>query len=582
MKQTTHKKYLRGIRLLIRYLVPYIPRLLGILFLLSVATIGSVVAPLLLKQAIDVEIPQKNVSGVLWLSILLAVGLFISFIARYFQLRVTGYLGQSLLFSLRRDIFHKIQELPLKFFSKQQSGDTIQKITGNVDSVNSLLTEGIMRFFTMLFSLLAQSVIMFSINVPLAAIVSFGGLTIIVFLWFQGRILERELRGAFEREGSMSAVVQESLQGYKVVKAYSQESHFLDEINQKSSTYLSSTYSISMIGSLSEGIMGLVSMATGTVVVGMSLYLYGQNLLTTGTVVLFITYLTGYFRQLSGISELWLMIQRGIVASERIADLLHLKEDVHSEVGAFVPEGKVNGDVEFEDVSFSYGSGAPVLEHISFSVKAGESIAIIGPTGAGKTTFVNLIARLYDIHSGSIRIDGVDVKDWDISQLRRNIGYLIQDTFLFEDTILNNLRYSNDAVTREEGIKMFQFLGAQDFIEQLPQGIDTVIVAGGENISAGQRQVIALARVLLRDPRILILDEATSRIDTKSEKLIQRAIEKANSGRTSFIIAHRLSTIFSADKIILIQHNRIVESGTHQELLAQKGLYAEMYAKFTR
>jgi ATP-binding cassette subfamily B protein len=221
-----------------------------------------------------------------------------------------------------------------------------------------------------------------------------------------------------------------------------------------------------------------------------------------------------------------------------------------------------------------------VLSDVNFTVDTGQTIAIVGPTGAGKTTFVNLIARLYDTDNGNILIDGKDIKEWDLDILRKNIGYLIQDTFLFEDTILNNLKYNNPKVTEEEALEVFKELGVDSFVKSLPDGLNTQISSESNEISAGQRQLIALARILLRKPKILILDEATARIDTKSEKMLQSAIEKACKGKTTFIIAHRLSTIFNADQIILIKDNTILEKGTHKELLALKGLYFEMYSRF--
>lgn len=274
--------------------------------------------------------------------------------------------------------------------------------------------------------------------------------------------------------------------------------------------------------------------------------------------------------------------QNGIVSANRISVVLKLDSNIKNCNDPHSPENaSIKGDIEFSHVSFSYNGKKDVLESIDLKIDAGKSVAIVGPTGTGKTTFVNLIARLYDVDDGSILLDGVDVKNWDIGKLRNQIGYLIQDTFLFEDTIMNNLRYSNPDITEEDARNMFIELGAERLITELPMGLNTMLQSEGKNLSSGQRQIIALARVLLRKPKVLILDEATSQIDTKSEKVIQKAIERSVKGKTSFIIAHRLSTIFNADLIVLIQDCAILEKGTHDELMKLRGKYFEMYSKFS-
>jgi ATP-binding cassette subfamily B protein len=304
-----------------------------------------------------------------------------------------------------------------------------------------------------------------------------------------------------------------------------------------------------------------------------------QGILTLGTVVLFNTYTQSLFRSLEGVSRIWQTIKTGIESGSRLDEILKLENDITQPTNAFSPSG-FRGDIEFRDVDFGYKEDEIVLSDVDFTAEAGKTVAIVGPTGGGKTTFVNLIARLYDVNNGAIFVDGKNVKDWDLDILRKNIGYLIQDTFLFEDTILNNLRYNNEEITEEEALNMFDFLGAGNLITKLPKGLNTKISSEGDNLSSGQRQIIALARILLRNPKILILDEATARIDTKSEKMLQKAIEKASEGKTTFIIAHRLSTIFNADKIILIKDNTILEQGSHEELIKKKGFYSEMYSKF--
>jgi ATP-binding cassette subfamily B protein len=317
--------------------------------------------------------------------------------------------------------------------------------------------------------------------------------------------------------------------------------------------------------------------------VGLTL-IYSLNLLTLnqttlGGVILFNLYSQQIFRNLDRVSYIWRNVKTGLAAAARINNILRLESNIQNPENPYIPE-KIEGEVEFIDVDFGYNGDDAVLKDVDFVAYPGKTIAIVGPTGGGKTTFVNLIARLYDVRNGQIKVDGVDVKRWDLNTLRESIGYLIQDTFLFEDTILNNLKYDNPKVTEKSAMEMFKFLGVEKFIKSQPKGLNTVVDSDGTGISSGQRQIIALARILLRDPKILILDEATARIDTKSEKLLQKAIEKAVEGKTTFVIAHRLSTIFNANHIILIKDNTILEQGNHEQLIEKKGFYYEMYSKF--
>ncbi len=570
-----------GGKLILKQFLAYKKQVAIIVAMLSIATVATTVSPLIIRRAIDVDIAAKSVTGLLYTVGILAICILISFTARFIQMRMTGALGQEILFSIRSQVFTKLQSLPLKFFSQNQTGDIIQRLTGNVDSINNFFSEGIMRLLGMVFGLIAQSIFMFWADWRIGLIATAGGIAIIIFLRIQGIYLERAIKQSLKIEGQGSAYIQESLNGFRSIVQYNQAETFKKKIIDKNLEFLKATYKAGAISATSESFLGLISLTATIIILFQSLSFYAAGNMTQGTVILFLAYSVTYFRQLGGISDLWLIIQRGIASASRIAELLQLQNDLHSKEEAYVPEkGKIEGKVEFRNVEFSYGSKTPVLKNLSFCVEKGQSIAIIGPTGAGKTTFVNLIARLYDVDKGSILVDDIDVRDWNIDELRKSIGYLIQDTFLFEDTILNNIRYNNQEVTKQQAVEMFEYLGAKDFLVSLPEGIDTKLESGGENISAGQRQVIALVRVLLRDPRILILDEATSRIDTKSEKMIQKAIEKANVGRTSFIIAHRLSTIFNADQIVLVQDNQILEQGTHDELIARKGVYFELYSKF--
>lgn len=401
----------------------------------------------------------------------------------------------------------------------------------------------------------------------------------IIYIILQGKIMEKPLAESLKQEGDMSANVQESLDGFIAIQSTNQQNSWIKKFEKKSGSYFSIMKRVSFLAAVSKAVVTALNILLVASLLLVLLNLYKTGSVTIGAVILVLSYAQNLIQEVSGISDIWKNIKTGIAASDRLNNVLSLQTDIQNIEKPFKPE-TVHGDVEFVDVDFSYIKDEIVLSDINFKVKAGEKVAIVGPTGAGKTTFVNLITRLYDADNGSIYIDGEDIKNWDLDTLRRNLGYLIQDTFLFEDTILNNLRYNNPKVTQEDAVRIFKELGASSFIKSLPKGLETEVSSEGNEISAGQRQLIALARILLRNPKILILDEATARVDTQSEKMLQKAIDKAADGKTTFIIAHRLSTIFNADKIILISNNTILEQGTHKELLGQKGFYYDMYSKF--
>lgn len=572
--------YSKGIKLILRHVKPYIFSFILISICLLAATIlGNAYLPRLLKYAIDVNITNLDLSG-LTQTTLLFVGLAIIYlILSYIRLFFTGKLGQKILFNIRRELFNKIQTMPSKFFSDNQSGDIIQRLTGNVDTLGSFFSEGIIRLLDIVFSVVIILVSIFVQNNIIGFIALGGALVMILYIVIQGRFMEKPISESLRKEGDMSANVQESLDGFVAIQSTNQQQSWTRGFQKKTDTYFTTMKKVSFLAALSKAILTFFGvLAVGTLLVT-SLHLYQRQIITIGTIVLILSYTQDLMQKVTSISEIWRTIKTGLASSERLSDVMELENDISTIALPYKPK-TVSGDIKFEDVDFSYVENEKVLSDINFHVDAGQTIAIVGPTGAGKTTFVNLIARLYDTDNGKIYLDGKDIKEWDLEILRKNIGYLIQDTFLFEDTILNNLKYNNPKITEEQALEVFKDLGVSSFVKSLPDGLNTQISAESNEISAGQRQLIALARILLRKPKILILDEATARIDTKSEKMLQGAIEKACAGKTTFIIAHRLSTIFNADQIILIKDNTILEKGNHKELLSLKGLYFEMYSRF--
>jgi ATP-binding cassette subfamily B protein len=571
----------KGLRLLIRHFKPYIISLVVIILsLIVVNALGTILVPKLVKQAIDENILNKDMQGLLTTILYIFILSIFTAIAHYIRVRSTGILSQKVLFNIREEIFKKIQELPIQFVSDNQTGDLIQRLTGNVEALNRFFSEGLVRIFNIVFSLSAILIAMYLLDWRIASISLLATLIVILFIIVQGKFLEKPIKQSLEKEGLVSAKVQEAMDGFVAIKSADQQTNWSKQFKKLTDTYYLLSKKVAAISSTADTFLTFMTVITivGTLVYGLNLM--SLNEITLGAVILFNLYAQSIFRQLNKVSYIWRNVKTGLAAASRLDVILNLQSNIKNPSKPHNPK-KIDGEIKFIDVDFGYNGNDIVLKDINFVAYPGKTIAIVGPTGGGKTTFVNLIARLYDVKNGRIKVDGVDVKKWDLNTLRENIGYLIQDTFLFEDTILNNLKYDNPTVTRRKAIDMFKFLGVESFIKSQPKGLDTVVDSDGTGISSGQRQIIALARILLRDPKILILDEATARIDTKSEKLLQTAIEKAMKGKTTFVIAHRLSTIFNANHIILIKNNTILEQGNHEDLMAKKGFYYEMYSKFS-
>lgn len=580
LQQDGEANYKKGLALILNHFRKHIPLFVGILFLLLIVNISkNIVAQYLLKTAIDINIVEKDIDGLKITALLLILNAVVFVVSNLFRLRATGKLSQKILFEIREKLFSKIQNLPSKFFSENQTGDIIQRLTGNVEGIDRFFSQGLMRVLQVSFSAISTILIMFINNTSLALIPTSGAIITLIFIAIQGKIIEKHISLSLKKEGGLSSNTQESLDGFVAIQADNQQEYWLKKFKLKNQEFFNSAKKVGLISSTSDGFLMAISSLSQILTLAYSLQLYANNAITLGTVVIFVAYVQSLFRNLDGVSRIWNNVKTGISSAERLSAILELENDITTISNPHIPK-HIKGEIEFLDVDFSYDKTSKVLSDINFKAEAGKTIAIVGPTGGGKTTFVNLIARLYDVDSGSITLDGVDLKNWDLDSLRKSIGYLIQDNFLFEDTILNNLKYNNPKVTTDSALEMFEFLGAEKFIASLSDGLNTKLETGAENISAGQRQIISLARVLLREPKILILDEATARIDTKSEKMLQEAIEKASKNITTFVIAHRLSTIFNADRIILIKDNTILEQGTHDELIKQKGFYSEMYSRF--
>ena len=578
-KRSEGRNNKKALKLLLKHFKPHLALFILVVISLAVTNIlSTIIIPTLAKTAIDENILNGNLDGLVKTLSYILIALVFTTLGQYTRVRSSGVLSQKILFKIRQEVFKKIQELPTQFISDNQTGDLIQRLTGNVEALNMFFSEGLIRTMQITFSLFGLLIAMYLLDWRVASISLFSTLITFLFIIFQGRLLEKPIKQSLKKEGMVSVKVQETLDGFISIQSANQQKNWTKQFNRLTDKYYQISKKVSAISSTADTFLTFMTILTVGTTIVYSLNLMSTNQLTLGAVVLFNLYSQQIFRNLDRVSYIWRNIKTGLAALTRLNDILNLESNIQNPPNPHSPK-EIKGEIEFLDVDFGYNGDDVVLKDINFVAYSDKTIAIVGPTGGGKTTFVNLIGRLYDVKNGKIKVDGVDVKNWDLNTLRENIGYLIQDTFLFEDTILNNLKYDNPEVTKKEALDMFKFLGVESLITSLPKGLETVVESDG-GFSSGQRQIIALARILLRDPKILILDEATARIDTKSEKLLQTAIEKASKGKTTFVIAHRLSTIFNANHIILIKDNTILEQGNHKQLIDKKGFYYEMYSKF--
>ena len=498
------------------------------------------------------------------------------------QFYLMSYAGQKMLRDLRNDIFAQIHRLTMGYFSKHEVGDVMSRMTNDTDTISQVVGFGLVSVAQG--SLLIVWIIwnMFSKSVPFALISLITlPLMIIATQWFSNQA-RKAFRQARQEIGSVNADLQESIAAVREVQAFSREQENIEQFrasnaanrdaNIKAQAYTSAL--APTLEALSYVSMAVVAGIGGFAILGYIGFLSGA--VSLGLIITFIAYTQQFNRPVQQIALLWTNIQSAIAGGERIFDLLDTVPDIADKPNA-IEMPTITGAVRFDDVWAEYNPGEPVLKGLTLEARPGETVAIVGPTGAGKTTIINLLPRFYDVTQGSVSIDGHDVRDVTRRSLRQQIGLVLQDTFLFSDTIMNNIRYSRPDATDEEVLAAAQLARADSFISRLPAGYNTILGERGSGLSQGQRQLLAIARVALSDPRILILDEATSSVDTRTEREIQAALEKLLTGRTSFVIAHRLSTIRSADQVLVLQNGQVIERGKHDELLAAGGFYYDLY-----
>lgn len=545
------------------------------IFTLIISVLLSIVStyrPYLTMQVVDNDITKLHDKAMMMKHVYMLVGLvFAETILNFFLVYFSNFISQNVIRDIRERLYHKLIYFKTSFFDKTPIGQLVTRAVGDVETIATVYTDGFLMVFGDILRIIFVLVMMFKTDVHL----SYISLAILPLMVLITRFFQKRLKKAFGDErnwtSNQNSFVQERLAGMSIIQVFNrQQSEFkkFDDINITLKAALLRTV---FIFSLFFPVVELIS----SLFIGFILFYGGYITISAGVVIAFIQYISMLIRPLRQIADRFNNIQRGIVGAERVLGLMD--EDFAMTNTGKISKDHFDGKIEFKDVRFSYDEKQEVLKGIDFKVNPGETVAIVGATGAGKSTIISLITRLYDINSGEIFIDDVNLKDYELYNLRSHIGVVLQDVFLFHGSIFENLAFGDESITLEKIKSVAKDIEVDEFIEQLPGGYEYVVSERGSSISLGQRQLLSFLRAYLSDPKILILDEATSSIDHESEKLIQRATEKITKNRTSIIIAHRLSTIEKADKIIVMENGKIVEEGKHLELLDKNGYYATLY-----
>lgn len=538
-----------------------------------VLSIVSTYRPYLTMQIVDTDIIQLRdkslmMKHIYWLIGLVVLETFLNFFLVWFS----NFISQNVIRDIRERLYHKLIYFKTSFFDKTPIGQLVTRAVGDVETIATVYTDGFLMVFGDILRILFVLVMMYQANENLTYI----SLIILPLMVFSTRFFQKRLKKAFGDERTWTAhqnsFVQERLTGMQIIQVFNREEQEFKKFEEINKTLKSALLRTVFIFSLFFPVVELIS----SVFIGFILFYGGYITISAGVVIAFIQYISMLIRPLRQIADRFNNIQRGIVGAERVLGLID--EDFALPNNGTVTKNHFEGKIEFKNVHFSYDEKQEVLKGISFTVNPGENVAIVGATGAGKSTIISLITRLYDINSGKILIDNVDLKDYELYNLRSQIGVVLQDVFLFHGSIAENLAFGDDTISLDKIKKAAEEIEVDEFIQQLPGGYDYVVSERGSSISLGQRQLLSFLRAYLSDPKILILDEATSSVDLESEKLIQKATEKITKDRTSIIIAHRLSTIEKADKIIVMDQGIIVEEGPHTELLQKNGYYAALYS----
>lgn len=570
------KDFKGTVKRLVGYLIEKKTSILIVFILCFVTTLISIFGTRLNGYTIDNFIETGDMKGLAFICTILVLMYLVNIFSTYYQNIVMLKIAQRVSARIRKDLFINLQKLPLRYFDNNSSGDLMSRLTNDVDNINTTLSQSV----TQLFSGIINVVGMFIAMVILSPLLTLIGMITVPLTFITTKILAKKTQKFFVKQqqelGNLNGYIEEMVSGQKVVLLFSEEEKVKGEFSEINERLTKSAIIAQGVSSFMGPINNFINNISYLIisVVGGYLILKGSAI-TVGVVFSFLLYMRNFTRPINEIMNLFNTIQSALAGAERVFEVIDEEKEKDKEGAKSITN--IDGHVELKNVTFSYEKGKEILKNVSIEAKKGEVIAIVGPTGAGKTTIVNLLTKFYKIDSGEILIDGKNIDDITRESLRKSVAMVLQDTYLFSESVSENIRYGRLEATEEEIIEAAKIADAHHFIKQLPEGYNTILADNGCNLSQGQRQLLAIARAILSKASILILDEATSSIDTRTEVLIQNAMLKLMQGKTTFVIAHRLSTIRNADKILALKDGEIIESGTHDELLEKNGFYASLY-----
>ncbi|MCX5820816.1 MAG: ABC transporter ATP-binding protein [Deltaproteobacteria bacterium] len=565
-----------ALRRLLPYLSPFKGMLVAVCGMIVIYTVLGLIGPYLMGVAIDRFIAVKELAGLATISLWMLVVYLLNNLFQAVSAWLMADVSQRALKELRRDLFSHMQTLPVSFFDGKPAGELMSRLTNDIDAVNQAVSQNVTSLLAGVLSMIGILAAMFVLDkwLALASVlvvpIMFG------FTEFVARYTRRGFRELQKYLGELNGVMEEAISGQKVVKAFRRNESSIDAFRRSNQAVFHAAVWANSYAFLLMPLTNVLGNFFVIVLAGLGGWLALQGLVSVGLIATFINYAQNFISPLRQLANMYNSIQAALAGAERVFEIIDTPAEADDAPDA-APLETIRGEVRFDHVSFGYRPGTPVIKDMTLEARAGETLALVGPTGAGKTTLINLLTRFYEIDGGSITIDGTDIRSIRKADLRRRLGIVLQDTFLFSGTVMENIRYGRLSATDEACIEASKMAGADPFIRQLAQGYRTTLSERAGNLSQGQRQLLSIARAILADPAILILDEATSSVDTRTEARIQKALLTLMAGRTSFVIAHRLSTIRDAGQVLVIDQGQIVEQGTHRELLARGGFYHHLY-----